>query len=342
MFLDNLSGGHNVVKVTESNPPPATVSMINKTWCSKLFDRTIRLFILKTARLALSVLKWAVPTEARLKIKGHLPVFVVRQIWKKYENQYWPLPEKENLPGLAKYEYSLFSQNGEDGILRYIFSQIGYSTRFFVEIGFEVTECNSLRLMIKERVDGLFIDGVPKSVLKFNKAAKKTHFSNVKAINKFLDVDNLKDTLLNEGKVPAEIDLLSIDVDGNDYWFWENIDFINPRVVIVEYNASLGPDVSWAVPYDPLFERHKKHSSGFYCSASLAAFNKLAIQKGYSLIGCDSAGVNAFFMRNDCLTDKFAVFSPAEAFRPHASRIKRGISQDDQFNMIKDMPYVTI
>ena len=342
MVLNNFSGEGSVAKVPGVNPPPASVSMINKTWYSKLFDKTIRLFILKTARLALKILKWSVPTEARLKIKGHLPVFVVCQIWKKYENPHWPLPEKAKLPGLSKYEYSLFSQNGEDGILRYIFSQIGYSTRFFVEIGFEVTECNSLRLMVKERVDGLFIDGVERSVKKFNKAAKKSHFSNVKAINKFLDVDNLKDTLLYEGHIPTEIDLLSIDVDGNDYWFWEKINFITPRLVIVEYNASLGPDVSLAVPYDPLFERHKKHDSGFYCSASLTAFNKLAIQKGYSLIGCDSAGVNAFFMRNDCLTDKFPVLTPAEAYRPHASRINRGISQEEQFNMIKDMPYVTI
>ena len=135
----------------------------------------------------------------------------------------------------------------------------------------------------------------------------------------------------------GEIDLLSIDVDGNDYWLWKAISSISPRVVIAEYNASFGPDRAVTVPYDRSFDRHQKHPSGFYHSMSLAAAEKLAAAKGYSLIGCEDAGVNALFVRKD-QAGPFAALTARRAFKPHSSRVRRNYTQHDQEKLFIRFP----
>ncbi|MGD1808548.1 hypothetical protein ACP6PL_24360 [Dapis sp. BLCC M126] len=262
-------------------------------------------------------------------------------IWKKNDPSEWPLPELVNKQGIEKYEYSLFSQNGEDGIIRYLFSEIGFGSKLFLEFGFGVTQSNSLRLILKEGFGGVFIDGNELSVKYFKQVAKLFGITNVVAISKFLNLNNLETTITQSG-LPEEIDLLSIDVDGNDYWFWEAIKFLSPRIVIIEYNASLGQELSLSTLYDPNFNRHEKHSSGFYCGASIKAFEILGKEKGYSLIGCDSNGVNAFFVRDDCLTENIQVISSQLAYRPHKNRLERGLSSEEQFTIIKDLQFVNI
>ena len=243
--------------------------------------------------------------------------------------------------GIERYEYSLFSQNGEDGILRYIFSEIGIASKFFFEFGFGVLQNNSARLMLKDDFDGVFVDGSQRTVSLFNRCAESFGLRNVRAVTQFLNRENLEDIISNNN-IPKELDLLSIDVDGNDYWFWDCIDSIKARVVVIEYNASLGPDLSLSVVYDPDFDRHAKHDSGFYCGASLAALTTLGKRKGYSLVGCDSNGVNAFFVRNDCMNENLKSLTPGMAFHSHKGRLKRGFSQQEQFNTICEMPFVEI
>ena len=270
-----------------------------------------------------------------------LEYFPAHLRWERNEPTDWPLANNREKEGLERYEYSLFSQNGEDGILRFLFSEIGFSSKTLVEFGFGVTENNSLRLILIENFSGVLIDGLSASVKAFNKGMKNIGIANVKAVSKFLDLANLKTTLLGN-ELPFEIDLLSIDVDGNDYWFWKDINYLNPRIVVIEYNASLGPEFSLSVPYDPLFDRHQKHLSGFYHGASLTALTKLAREKGYILAGCDSNGVNAFFVRLDCATQRIREMSPLNAYRPHATRLKKGSSVQDQFEIIKGLPFVVI
>lgn len=185
------------------------------------------------------------------------------------------------------------------------------------------------------------MDGSKQSVDSFNKALDNVKIVNVKAINAFLTTENIENTIIESG-LPPNIDILSIDVDGNDYWLWDRIHYLSPRIVIIEYNASLGNVVSWATPYDPAFDRFKKHPSGFYCSASLEALHRLGEQKGYKLVGCESGGVNAFFVRSDCLPENLLSVSTQEAYRPHKSRLARGFSSETQFDLIKDLPYVSI
>lgn len=272
-----------------------------------------------------------------------LKLFPIDLLWKRTDlsNEEFLEKKRTNQRGLNGNEYSLFSQNGEDGVIRYLFSEIGVSSKTFLEFGFGVIQNNSLRLILKEGWNGIVIDGFGPYVDSFNKAIQKTGINNVRAIQQFLDLKNLRTTILDSG-LPEQIDLLSIDVDGNDYWFWEDISYLNPRVVVIEYNASLGPELSLVVPYDPLFDRHQKHLSGFYHGASLTALAKLANKKGYALVGCDTKGVNAFFVRRDCLSGQVKELSPLEAYRPHSSRLKSGFSCEEQYRIIDDMPYLNV
>ncbi len=269
-----------------------------------------------------------------------LPAWV-RDSWRRPDRADWPPAEGAAEPGLARYEYSLFSQNGEDGVLRHLLSELGFRSRAFLEFGFGVTESNALRLALKEDFAGVFIDGSEHAVRALNSAAGLFGLEGVRAIRQWLTLENLAETI-REGGLPPEIDLLSIDVDGNDYWFWREIERPSARLVVIEYNASLGPELSLTVPYDPAFERHAKHESGFYHGASLAALYRLGREKGYALVGCESRGVNAFFVREDCLTAGVQELSPRDAYCPDKGRLEAGFSAEGQLRMIEDMPYVAV
>jgi hypothetical protein len=154
----------------------------------------------------------------------------------------------------------------------------------------------------------------------------------------FLTRDNLNQTIREHG-ITGEIDFLSLDVDGNDYWFWESLDCVSPRVVCIEYNAGIGPEFSWSVPYDPQFERYAKHPSGFFHGASLKALESLGQRKGWRLVGCDSTGTNAFFLRADVDAPALPTLTAAEAFRPHQNWLGRGFSEAEQLEIMKSMPY---
>tara|TARA_B100000959_G_scaffold193192_1_gene202009 strand:+ start:2022 stop:2912 length:891 start_codon:yes stop_codon:yes gene_type:complete len=261
--------------------------------------------------------------------------------WKK--NDIPPLSSKEQkkLTGINRYESSIFSQNGEDGIIRYIFSVIGFESRYFVEFGFGAHQCNSLRLMLHESFKGLLMDGSEEQCRIFNLSCKKMQLNNVLAVNAFIDTTNLQ-KLIAQNNVPDEIDFLSIDVDGNDYWLWEILDCVSPRVVCIEYNSGIGSDYSWSTPYSADFERFAAHPSGFFAGASLKALESLGQRKGYRLVACDSTGTNAFFIRKDISAKEIITLSPKEAFYPHLNWLSRGITEKQQLEIMLSMPYVEV
>jgi len=266
--------------------------------------------------------------------------FKVKSLAKKWQIQ--DIPEKnETNKGLSFYEASLFSQNGEDGIIRYIFSQIGFDSRYFVEFGFGAHQCNSLRLILHENFKGLMMDGSEEQCRIFNLTCKAKGISDVHAVNAFIDRDNLEH-LIRSNNIPAEIDFLSIDVDGNDYWFWRCLQCINPRVICIEYNSGIGSKYSWTIPYNKEFERFSAHPSGFFAGASIKALESLGEKKGYRLVGCDTTGTNAFFLRNDLGNNQIPTLSASEAFQPHQNWMQRGISEDQQLEIMKLMPYIEV
>lgn len=272
--------------------------------------------------------------------------FSLRKIqwqWCRKDTLGWPPSGLSGSDGINGYEYSLFSQHGEDGIIRYLLSEVGIKSRTCVEFGFGVVQNNSLRLALHEDFQGLFIDGSEENCDLFNRSAARLHLENVVAISRFLDLNNIEATI-RSGVASGEIDFLSVDVDGNDYWFWEKIDCVSPRIVCIEYNSGFGPDWPVTVAYDPNFRRFDKHPSGFYHGCSVAALEKLGKNKGYRLVGCDSSGTNAFFLRDDVTAPNVATLMPSVAYRPHRNWLGRGFSQAEQLEILKSIPqeYVEI
>ena len=120
--------------------------------------------------------------------------------------------------------------------------------------------------------------------------------NNLKLLNIFVTKKNINQILKKySGK---KIDLLSIDIDGNDFWIWKAINCVKPRLVVIEYNSFFGPTLSCTIPYNHKFIWNYEKKRSYY-GASLKALEKLGKQKKYILVGVDKNGVNAFFVRND-------------------------------------------
>lgn len=245
---------------------------------------------------------------------------------------------------LRQQEFKVSSQNGEDGLILFILSQIGAKTRTFVEFGFgDGRQCNAANLIRHFGWKGLMMDGNPDSV-----RSAKAHYAalgikegdglNIRKC--FVTAENINGKLREYG-MSGEVDLLSIDIDGNDYWLWKAIDAVSPRLLVIEYNASFGSERSITVLYDPAFDRYKKHPSGWYHGASLKALEKLGREKGYALVGCNSDGVNAFFVRADLLQKPLQEITADEAYYPTIKR-EHICSTEEQFSKIRHLEFTEI
>ena len=207
---------------------------------------------------------------------------------------------KKNNFNIKKFGIKIYSQNDEDGIILYILKHIGIKTKKFIEIGVENgTECNTTNLLKNFNWKGVQIEGnkILYSDAKIQlKKILKEKIKNLKLLNIFITKKNVNKILKNNcGK---EVDLLSIDIDGNDFWIWKSIKCIKPRLVIIEYNSFFGSKLSCTIPYNAKFIWDYKNKRSYY-GASLKALEKLGKQKKYTLVGIDRNGVNAFFVRND-------------------------------------------
>ena len=209
------------------------------------------------------------------------------------------LKDRHEPRSLRNFERKVFSQHGEDGIIDEIFRRIGEGQRFAVEFGIEDgTECNTRYLFEQRGWSGVLLDGSSDYAAS---ARKLLEGRPVRVLDRFITTENIV-SLFEEGGVPPEPDLLSIDVDGNDYWLWQAASkAYRPRVVVIEYNGRWVPPKEWIMPYDPV---HRWDGS-VYFGASLASFEKLGRELGYRLVGCDSSGGNAFFVREDLVGDHF-------------------------------------
>jgi len=205
------------------------------------------------------------------------------------------------------FEKKIYSQNGEDGIIEFIFEIVDTKNKFFVEIGVEDGhQCNTRNLLTKGW-KGIMID------------ANSTNTSTIK--KEFVTSENVNE-LFEKYSVPNSFDLLSIDIDYNTYWVWKAITKYLPRVVAIEYNSTIPCTESLVVEYDPL----GKWDGTNYFGASLLALKKLGDSKGYTLVGCDSFGVNAFFVKNELINEKIKIRSIEELFKPPKfGRIVNGI-----------------
>lgn len=217
---------------------------------------------------------------------------------------------------LLDYEYRVFSQWGEDGIIQFLINNIEIKRKIFVEFGLDNynLESNTRFLLGYNNWSGLVIDAKNEHINKL-KSSQIYWMYNIKAVQAFITKDNINQIIKDNG-LSGEIGLLSIDIDGNEYWIWETISVIEPIIVIVEYNARFGSNLAVTIPYEEDFDRAKAHPSKFYHGASLKALCLLAKRKGYAFIGCNSNGVNAFFIRKDKKPDIIKELSPEEGYVP--------------------------
>jgi len=202
---------------------------------------------------------------------------------------------------LMRFGAKLYSQGDEDGIIQEIFKRIQPRNRYFVEFGVENGLQNNTAALLLHGWSGAWIEGNAASV-----AAVQRHFrqplseGRLKIRHAFVTAESIESEFASLG-VLAEPDLLSIDIDRNDYWVWNAIVDYRPRVVVIEYNPSFGPIAKCVVRYNPTATWDRTN----FCGASLAALESLGREKGYSLVGCSFLGVNAFFVRNDLVGDHF-------------------------------------
>jgi hypothetical protein len=212
---------------------------------------------------------------------------------------------------LNRFEYQVFSQFGEDGMIAEIYNRIGTTNRYFIEFGVENgTECNTTNLLLKDW-KGLWIEANEGHVATIKSSLqKKISENSLEVLNSFITAENIEE-LLNSANVPQEPDLLSIDIDRNDYYVWQRITKYRPRVVIIEYNAIFRPGDRFIVPYDA----HAAWDGSSHFGASLQSYYELGLEKGYHLVGCTFSGVNAFFVRQDLVEDHFhSPFTPEEHY----------------------------
>jgi hypothetical protein len=223
------------------------------------------------------------------KTSRHLAAAVLRRL-------YVPDVPPSHPSYLALRRFHLYSQNEEDGIVLAIVQAIGMDTGRCVEICAGDNGGNAAFLIREMGWAGLLVDGNPDKV-----AACAAEFEETDAVvaQAWVTAENVNELMHGHGF--DDCDYLGIDVDGNDYWIWKAV-VARPRLVVVEYNSTLGSEAAVTIPYDPTFDRHRNKERNLpreYFGASLAALTALGRTKGYRLVGVEPRGVNAFFVRND-------------------------------------------
>lgn len=236
------------------------------------------------------------------------------------------LLQNKPLLRLDEVGFRAFSQFDEDGILLYLFTLLGVAHKTSVEICAGVGyECNSANLIINHAWDGLLIDGDPENVRvarAFYTSYPDTFWRPPTIVQAWIDAETINDRITENG-FSGEIDLLSLDMDGVDFWVWKAITCVNPRVVVLEFNDCIPADVSVAIPYDRGFRvaDHAAKRPG-YLNASLAAWVRLGREKGYRLVGRNRNTLNAFFVRNDLRPDLVPEVSVASCLDDRITRQK--------------------
>jgi hypothetical protein len=247
------------------------------------------------------------------------------------------------------YEFKIFSQFGEDGIIQYLIKNVAIENEIFIEFGVgDYLESNSRFLMMNNNWSGFIMDGSYKNLEHLKEQSWYWRYSLThKAV--FIDKDNINKLLASTGF--EDIGLLSIDIDGNDYHIFTEIDLskLNPSIIILEYNSVFGKERKITVPYDKNFNRTKAHYSNLFFGASLPALHYAASKKGYSLVGCNLNGNDAFFVRKDLLNEKVEDLSIEKAYKDSKSRESRNqdyslsyLAGEDRLKLIKGLDVINV
>lgn len=254
-----------------------------------------------------------------------------------------------NSTNINDYEFKIFSQFGDDGIIQYLIHTLNINHNCFIEFGVEdYSESNTRFLLMNNNWSGFVIDG---SIDNINRLTNSDYFwrYDLQATAEFITAENIN-TIINKSGM-SDIGILSIDIDGNDFFVLKAIDLskINPDILILEYNSVFGSKRKITIPYDPTFQRTEKHYSNLYWGASLPALDQLAKEKGYGLIGSNLAGNNAYFLRKDLLNNVFSQKSADSVWKDSNFRESRNkdntlsyLRKEQRLELIKGLPVLNI
>lgn len=257
--------------------------------------------------------------------------------------------DRAPLVRLQDAEFKVFSQFGEDGILQYLIHETGIAReeQVFVEFGVQdYLESNTRFLLQGDHWRGLIIDG-SKEYMDSVRRSDLYWRNDLTAVDAWIDRDNIND-LIGDAGFNGDIGILSVDIDGNDYWVWEKINVVNPVIVVAEWNSVFGAKHAVSIPYAREFDRATAHYSCLYWGASMRAFEELGASKGYALVGSNRLGNNIFFVRKDRL-GRIKALTTDEAYvvsRFRDSRDAQGnlnfLGGERRYEEIKNLPVVDV
>jgi hypothetical protein len=245
-----------------------------------------------------------------------------------------------------KVGFRVFSQWDEDGIIQYLISKIPIENKTFIEFGVEnYEESNTRFLLVNDHWQGMVMDACEADIRYIQ--TDKIHWQfDLQAKYAWITRENIDSLLLDSG-FPEDVGLLSMDINGNEYWIWEAVQSVKPRIVIAEYNSVFGSQPI-SVPYKEDFDRTAAHHSNLYYGCSLAALCHLAKRKGYLLVGSNIWGHNAFFIRSD-VAEQFKGLEPQEAYvlsKFRESRDSQGnltyVRGKNRMKLIEHLPVVNV
>ncbi|HLP51895.1 MAG TPA: hypothetical protein VK154_13495 [Chitinophagales bacterium] len=208
------------------------------------------------------------------------------------------LLSNNSISNIQDAEFQVFSQWGDDGIIQYLINKVGVKNKTFIEFGVQdYSESNTRFLLMNNNWKGLIIDS-DKQFMDSVKHDAMYWRHDLTAHCAFITVENVN-SLFTDNGFKGNIGILSVDIDGNDYWVWENISSVDADIVIVEYNSLFGGKHAITVPYNPSFYRGNAHYSHLYWGTSVKALCHLAEKKGYIFVGCNSNGNNTYFVKKE-------------------------------------------
>jgi len=258
------------------------------------------------------------------------------------------LYSKKQAENLSEYEWMVFSQWGEDGIIQFLIREVVIQNRTFIEFGVEdFFESNCRYLLMSSDWQGFVIDGSDENIRRL----QNSHFYwkyDLQSVAAFVDNDNINE-LLKKSNFNRDLGILSVDIDGNDYHILKAINTFEPRIIISEFNPYFGTERAVSVPYDPNFYRTEKHYSNLYFGASIRAIEHVLNKKGYTLVGTGMTGNNAYFVRNDLMSERLSALAKNTInFNGYCreSRDKNGklnfLRGEDRANEIKGLPVLNV
>lgn len=241
------------------------------------------------------------------------------------------------------WEFSGFSQSGEDGVIDVLSRHIKRPNRYFIEIGAsDGLENNTTWLALARRWSGIWVEGDPQ-VSEWSTWLFTSLNYGLETVSLFVDKDNIG--ALAKRALHLDPDVFSLDTDGTDYYLAEALfEFgFRPKIFVVEYNSAFGPERAVTVPYDPAFRRGQRPNDDLYYGCSLSAWRTLFARFGYSFVTVDLNGVNAFFARAEEFTDGFVETVRGTPFRENFAQLRQhGEGWKRQMSLVEGRPLVEV